>query len=397
MAHCTECGAEIKDGMKFCTECGAAVPEIKSESAITPQNQNHQPQPQTEKEFQQEQVQPQQQMQQQVPQQPQPQPQPQQAYAPPQHTYAPPQAQPQPVYQQPVYAQPAPVYAQPQKEQAPGSDSPYGLISTWGYIGIMLLLCIPVIGFILMIVWACGGCKKLQKRNFCRAMLIVMAVMLVLSLILGFAIRGLIKTVINSVQEEIGITENVNEESDGGIGGFLGGLFGGTDTESGSQSSDSSGLLGFLGGLFGGTDTESGSQSSDSSGLSEILGGLFSGDLSGLMGEVDDINNEASKNSNGWPSDLPDYPDGTMDEVENYRTLITGSSAESMWSYIETLKNKGYEFQDFYQMGMSEADMKSINAWWGTNGKWYLSISYADGVVTVDHTTELPDMSGLFG
>ena len=48
-------------------------------------------------------------------------------------------------------------------------------------------------------------------------------------------------------------------------------------------------------------------------------------------------------------------------------------------------------------MGMSEADMKSMNAWWGTNGKWYLSISFVDGTVTVDHTTELPDLSGLFG
>ena len=47
--------------------------------------------------------------------------------------------------------------------------------------------------------------------------------------------------------------------------------------------------------------------------------------------------------------------------------------------------------------GMSEADMQSMNAWWGTNGKWYLSISYADGTVTVDHMTELPDLSGLLG
>ncbi len=360
MANCTKCGAELKDGVKFCTECGNVVAENKPETTPTPQEARQQtaqqPQPQRQPQRQ--------------PQQPQPQRQihTQQAYAQPQQTYQ----QPAPAYQQPAYAPPAPVYAQPMQEQEPGPDSRYGLISTGGYIGIMLLLAIPIIGFILMIVWACGGCKKLQKRNLCRAMLIVMAVMLVLSLILGFAIRGLAKSVIGTIEEEIGYSEIEKEEASGGLGGLLGGLFGGTGSEEATETSELDALSG-------------------------LLGGLFSGDLSGLMGEIEDINNEAAQHSNGWPSDLPDYPDGEMDEVEDYRTLIIDSSAESMWSYIDTLKKNGYEFQDFYGIGMSEDDMKSINAWWGTNGRWYLSISYADGTVTIDHTTELPDMSELFG
>ena len=381
MANCTECGAQLKDGIKFCTECGAAVPEGKAETAPASETQPQQPQKTEQQNAQPQQIPPQPQQQQQTyvppqnaaPQQPYAQPQP--AYAQPQPAYAQPQpayAQPQPMYQQPAYAQPAPVYAQPGQEPAPGPDSRYGLISTWGFIGIMLLLCIPIIGFILMIVWACGGCRKYQKRNLCRAMLIFMAVSLVISLILGFAIKGLVNSAIDTVKDQIGESTGTEEDA-GGLAGLFAGL---TGDSSGSGNSSDTGTEDLLSGIFG-----------------ELLGG----DLSGLLGEVDDINEEASKNSSGWPSDLPKYPDGSMNEVENYRTEITGTSADTMWSYIETLKNKGYKFQDFYQMGMSEADMKSMNAWWGTNGKWYLSISFVDGTVTVDHTTELPDLSGLFG
>ena len=374
MANCTECGAQLKDGIKFCTECGAAVPEGKAETVPASETQPQQPQKTEQQNAQPQQIPPQPQQQQQTyvppqnaaPQQPYAQPQP--AYAQPQPAYA----QPQPVYQQPAYAQPAPVYAQPGQEPAPGPDSRYGLISTWGFIGIMLLLCIPIIGFILMIVWACGGCRKYQKRNLCRAMLIFMAVSLVISLILGFAIKGLVNSAIDTVKDQIGESTGTEEEA-GGLAGLFAGL---TGDSSGSGNSSDTGTEDLLSGIFG---------------------GLLSGDLSGLLGEADDINEEASKNASGWPSDLPKYPDGSMNEVENYRTEITGTSAETMWSYIETLKKKGYEFQDFYQMGMSEADMKSMNAWWGTNGKWYLSISFVDGTVTVDHTTELPDLSGLFG
>ena len=62
----------------------------------------------------------------------------------------------------------------------------------------------------------------------------------------------------------------------------------------------------------------------------------------------------------------------------------------------EILKKDGYEFQDFYDFGMTEEDMLSMNGWWATDGEIYLSVSYYDGLVTIDHTKELPDLSDLF-
>ena len=303
-----------------------------------------------------------------------PQPQPQAA---PTYNYAPPQPTPQPVYQA------APTYAAPASD-VPPAGSKYELITTGGFIGIMLLMCIPVIGIILTIVWACGGCRKLQKRNLARASLIMMAVALVISLVLGFAVKG----VVNKAAKEIGITQS--EQS----GGILGGLFDGDEKEK-----ESGGLLGLIGGLAGGEGTTGNSELDELQGLLNQLEGLTGEDVGTdeLFGEIGEINKEASKNSDGWPSDLPDFPSGTMHELENYRTEFTGTTLEDAKAYIETLKAEGYEYQDFYDFGMSEADMMEYGGWWGYNGKWYISISHAEGVTTIDHVTELPDMSELLG
>ena len=67
-----------------------------------------------------------------------------------------------------------------------------------------------------------------------------------------------------------------------------------------------------------------------------------------------------------------------------------------MLAYIEDLKKDGFAFQDFYEFGLSEQDMLNMDGWWATDGNIYLSISYYDGTVTVDHTYELPDIASYF-
>lgn len=62
-------------------------------------------------------------------------------------------------------------------------------ISTGGYFGIMFLLMLPALNLLLLILWACGGCRKVGKRNFARAVLLWMVIGGVLSAI-AFLIGG---------------------------------------------------------------------------------------------------------------------------------------------------------------------------------------------------------------
>ena len=368
MANCTSCGAELKEGLKFCTSCGAAVSEI---SPIMENVEQVVAEPVAE----------------------------------------PVQATPvqlTPVVQPAPVVQPTPV-VQPVIQQDPMAGTKYELISTWGYIGISLLMCIPVVGQILMIVWACGGCRKLQKRNYARAMLIMFAISLVLSLIFGFVAKKVVNKAVESIGIEVDGKDSENEKT-----GIIGKLLKGSDKESQKEAEEEdSNLLTQLIASELGNDLADGSaikedagSSSDMASEMEELGELLNSveALSGgefeaddIMGEIEAAQKEAEKYSDGWPSSLPDYPDGQMTSVADYRTEISGTSQESFDAYIDTLKKNGFTYDDFYDFGMSEEDMLSFGGWWGTDGDLYVSLSYYDGVVTVDHLTELPDYSNLFG
>jgi len=145
---CTECGAELIGEHKFCTECGTVIKEtektpLEPQPVLTldpppPRNQPLPPPPS----FQQQQ-----------------------------------QNQQQNTYQQPTQN-----YNQNQNQNNM-RGSPYEPISALGFIGIYLLMLLPLINFILIIIWAAGGCRKINKRNWARANLIMIAVGIVLSII----------------------------------------------------------------------------------------------------------------------------------------------------------------------------------------------------------------------
>ncbi|GBU26505.1 hypothetical protein R84B8_00015 [Treponema sp. R8-4-B8] len=70
-----------------------------------------------------------------------------------------------------------------------GSSS---VMRTIDFVIASIIMCIPVVGLVVYIIWACGGCENLNRRNFARAMLILLAVGLVLSLLSYFAVNKVI-------------------------------------------------------------------------------------------------------------------------------------------------------------------------------------------------------------
>ena len=55
-------------------------------------------------------------------------------------------------------------------------SSPYSVLSTWGFVGSLLLMSIPLVGFILTIVWASGSVYNVNRRNLARANLLLMGI-----------------------------------------------------------------------------------------------------------------------------------------------------------------------------------------------------------------------------
>ena len=342
---CTNCGATLDDDKKFCTECGASVNETPAGAAPLPS-----PPPQSA-----------------------PQPQAAPVYAQAATATMPP---PQSAYQ------PAAAYG---GDMAPAKGSKYEPITTKGFIGIMLLMCIPIVGQILMIVWALGGCRKINKRNLARASLIMMAVALVVSFLIGMALKTLFGKVVDQIEAETGVSISEITGGEKGKNGENGGL---------------NGLLGIVSGLSGddGPTNQNIEELEELNKMLEGLGGV-TGEENGFEGLIDgaiQANKDAEAANDGWPKTLREYPGGTATATASYRTEISGTTLEEMLGWIEDLKGDGFEYQDFYDFGMSEQDMLDMNGWWAYDGNTYLSVSFSEGTVIVDHTKELPDLASYF-
>lgn len=150
---CPNCKAELTENQKFCTVCGQPVTlpaqntEPANNSASSAEYVNHQ-----------------------------------------QSAYKPAYQQP-PVYTRPTYTQPA-----PQSDYTPQ----YKPLSPWAYFGYTILFVIPVIGFILLLVFSFSD-SNINRRNFARSYfcafliaIIVMIIVVVLSLIFGFSLVDMV-------------------------------------------------------------------------------------------------------------------------------------------------------------------------------------------------------------
>ena len=146
MQYCKNCGNQVTDGVRFCISCGAAM--TVEEPAIAATN-----------------------------------------------TSPSPVAPVQPL-QRPVQPAQTPVQtrAEVYKEEP---------VSTGGYFGIMFLLMIPLLNLLLLIIWACGGCRKVNKRNYARAVLLWFVVGSILSALIVLAGGLLFGNAFNELKETI--------------------------------------------------------------------------------------------------------------------------------------------------------------------------------------------------
>lgn len=103
-----------------------------------------------------------------------------QGYAPPPPPPPPPQYQQS--YQQPGYT--------PAVDNSP--------LSVGQYIGMYLIQLIPVVGFILLLVWAFSADTNLNKKNWAKAMLIIMLIGIALTIVISIAMGGMIAALLNS-------------------------------------------------------------------------------------------------------------------------------------------------------------------------------------------------------
>lgn len=140
MAICKECGTDIPDSSIFCGSCGAAQSDAYAQPSYGAAQDPLDDAPHVSE-------------------------------------------RPQPAYEAPAYE--APVYV-PQEDgqpappaQRPPKGSPYAVVGSWGFFFSIVLLSLPVVGWIFTIVWACGGIHNYNLQRLARAYIIGWVVMIV--------------------------------------------------------------------------------------------------------------------------------------------------------------------------------------------------------------------------
>lgn len=229
MKKCVSCGLDIEDGVKFCMHCGAPQPADAAPAAPAAPTVTETPVIPTVTETPAAPVTPAAPAEAAKAETPEAKPAVQPAleqkdpvhaasaaprtetvhFSAPAQAPAAPQTPAQPAHaQQPVHqtAQPqrpafTPTPVPAADPEKPGAKSRWALMSTWGTVGAILLMAIPVVGLIFAIVWACGGCRKYAKRNLARAELIFIAAGVILAVAGALVLRFVYPHIIISIYE----------------------------------------------------------------------------------------------------------------------------------------------------------------------------------------------------
>ncbi len=129
MAHCTNCGAQLPEGKLTCPSCGARVPASEYPGYDRYDS----------------------------------------AYRPPRSEGG--------------YASPEPLYVYADEDD--GDERP---VSVWGYVWSLFVLRLPIIGFIVQVVWSLGAARNRNRRNLAVACLIYTVIGLVLLIVAAYLI-----------------------------------------------------------------------------------------------------------------------------------------------------------------------------------------------------------------
>ncbi len=75
----------------------------------------------------------------------------------------------------------SPQAQQQARTQPPDKNSRHAVIGSWSFFGTLLLMCLPVAGLILTLVWALGGAHNLNRVHYARAVLLVQLLFVILA------------------------------------------------------------------------------------------------------------------------------------------------------------------------------------------------------------------------
>ncbi len=172
MKKCNVCSADVQDDVKFCATCGAKMPDDINSGFAGATNYT---QPDMNSNFQQQTQQP------------------YNTYNSQNQNYSAPA-------QSDMYRQaPAQNQFNQQPPYASSLPSKTDVMSVGSYVGTILLSMIPIVGFILLLIWSFGNDANLNKRNFARAWLIVQIIITVISAVLSTAISAMIIALIEQM------------------------------------------------------------------------------------------------------------------------------------------------------------------------------------------------------
>lgn len=84
-----------------------------------------------------------------------------------------------------------PTYNAPVTPATPNIPEEYKPITMWGYFGYELLFSIPCVGFIILLVFAFGGNKNINVRNFARSYFCYMIIITIIAVLFFFVFGDL--------------------------------------------------------------------------------------------------------------------------------------------------------------------------------------------------------------